>query len=235
MTAVRHTYRGEYTDRVGSRGLRRRAMTEGRSGSRRSHGLGAPTGGVADERLANDARLTDSMAPMMLGTDSVNTASSPPLPETRTMYRTFCTAVMLALGTSVPLWAQATDSAPPSVQRPAPKINIWPARSVSIPADPKAKPIRIGIWDSGVDTTLFAGRLARDARGSVLLRGYDPFKQRQDTPMEVLPPALLARQDELNAATMALDDLDTFVSSPAARAVQAHGGDDAGRTQACRR
>jgi hypothetical protein len=156
---------------------------------------------------------------MMLGDDSVNTASSYPLPETRTMSRSFCTAVMLALGTSVPLWAQATDSAPPSVPRPAPKVNIWPARSVSIPADPKAKPIRIGIWDSGVDTALFAGRLARNARGSVLLRGYDSFKQRQDTPLEVLPPALLARQDELNAATMALDDLDTFVSSPAARAL----------------
>ena len=133
------------------------------------------------------------------------------------MYRALRILVLLAFGATAPLGAQATDSAPPNAPRPAPKINIWPARSVSVPADPKAKPIRIGIWDSGVDTTLFPGKVARDARGHVLLRGYDPFKQRQDTPMELLPPALLARQDELNAVTMALDDLDTFVPSPAAR------------------
>lgn len=133
------------------------------------------------------------------------------------MCRTLRSAVLLAFGATSPLSAQTTNPGSANAPRPAPKVNIWPARSVSVPADPTAPRIRIGIWDSGVDTTLFAGRLARDARGNVLLRGYDPFKRRQDTPMELLPPALLARQDELNAATMALDDLDTFVDSPAAR------------------
>ena len=137
------------------------------------------------------------------------------------MHRILCVVISLTCCTTSPLWAQAANPGSAAATQPASAVNIWPARSVSVPADPKAKRIRIGIWDSGVDTTLFAGRLARDARGKVLLRGYDPFKQRQDTPMELLPSAMLARRDELNAALMGLDDLDTFVDSPAARDVKA--------------
>ncbi|MEP6833812.1 MAG: S8 family serine peptidase [Gemmatimonas sp.] len=123
-----------------------------------------------------------------------------------------CTiAAALVIGSSSTLLAQA----------PKPDTtNIWPAREAVVSIDAKAKPIRIGIWDSGVDTTLFAGRLARDSKGKALIRGYDSFKKRQDTPMELVPAALLARQAELNAVTIGLDDMDTFVDSPAARAVQ---------------
>lgn len=136
------------------------------------------------------------------------------------MSRTLWTAITLACCTSSSLLAQASNPGSTSATQPSSTVNIWPARSVSVPADPQAKLIRIGIWDSGMDTTLFAGRLARDARGRILLRGYDPFKQRQDTPMELLPAELLTRRDELNATLMALDDLDTFVDSPAARDVK---------------
>ena len=98
--------------------------------------------------------------------------------------------------------------------------NIWPAREAVVAVDAKANPVRIGIWDSGVDTLLFPGQLARDQHGKALIRGYNPFKMRQDTSMELLPPALLARQSELNAFTIGLDDMDTFVDSPAARAAK---------------
>lgn len=39
------------------------------------------------------------------------------------------------------------------------KPNIWPERSVTISEDQKLKPIVIGVWDSGVDTSVFEGRL----------------------------------------------------------------------------
>jgi hypothetical protein len=97
--------------------------------------------------------------------------------------------------------------------------NIWPARDITIAADPTAARVRIGIWDSGIDTLLFAGQLARDARGAVMMRGYDAFKRRLDSPMEVLPDSLLVRRDELNQLTMGLDDLDAGVDSPAAREI----------------
>ncbi|MCV2350734.1 S8 family serine peptidase [Paucibacter sp. Y2R2-4] len=35
------------------------------------------------------------------------------------------------------------------------KADIWTPRTFSIPADAKAKPVLIGVWDSGVDLTLF--------------------------------------------------------------------------------
>ncbi len=43
-----------------------------------------------------------------------------------------------------------------------PKPDIWPARSVTLDAAAKAKPVVIGIWDSGVDRSLFRNRLATD-------------------------------------------------------------------------
>ncbi len=108
-------------------------------------------------------------------------------------------AVVLALaGVVSPKQSRAQGAAAP----PA----FWPARDTTITADPKGTLIRIGIWDSGVDTTLFAGQLARDANGQVLVRGYDAFKRRQDSPMQLLPASLLARAPELNAIIKAYDE-----------------------------
>lgn len=98
---------------------------------------------------------------------------------------------------------------------------FWEAREAIASAAPGAMPVRIGVWDSGVDLSLFPGQLARGADGAPLVRGYDAFKQRQDTPMAVLPEAVLARQDELNAILRALDDRDSGVDSPEAREISA--------------
>ncbi len=120
-------------------------------------------------------------------------------------------AAVVGAGLCESVWAQATG----------PGRDLWSARTVGIPDDPRAPRVLIGIWDSGVDTTLFRARLARGRNGQALIRGYDAFKHRHDTPMEPLPEALLARRDELNAVIQALDDLDTGVESPATRAYEA--------------
>ena len=120
--------------------------------------------------------------------------------------------IMLTVGIAIqPAIARAQGSGSP--------VDIWPARDVTIAANAKGPRIRIGVWDSGVDTMLFRSQLARDGQGRALVRGYDAFKQRLDTPMEVLPPDLIARRDDLAAISMGLDDLDSRVDSPAARAV----------------
>jgi hypothetical protein len=38
------------------------------------------------------------------------------------------------------------------------KTDIWTARAVALPADGKLTPVRVGVWDAGVDTELFKGQ-----------------------------------------------------------------------------
>ena len=90
--------------------------------------------------------------------------------------------------------------------------SFWLGRDTVLARDGGAT-VRIAVWDSGVDTLLFASQLARDAQGRVLLRGYDQFKRRQDTPLAVLPAALAARADELNRSLQAYDDIESGVQS----------------------
>lgn len=113
-------------------------------------------------------------------------------------------------------------SAPPILgQQPGSNQGIWAARDTTITLDGGTFPVKIGIWDSGVDTTLFASRLSRDVVGAPLVRGYDPFKRRQDTYLAVLDSVILAKRDTLNAILQAFDDLDSEVTSSRASALAA--------------
>ena len=103
-------------------------------------------------------------------------------------------------------------------QTPPAQGEFWQSRDVVIEPDAKASPVRIGIWDSGVDTSLFKGRLAVDRKGKVISRGYDEFKLRKDTELAVLPPEILARLAELNSVFTAYDDMDSGVENDNTRA-----------------
>ena len=109
--------------------------------------------------------------------------------------------------------------APGALAQDGRAAGFWEQREAAASTDPQAPAVRIGIWDSGVDLALFPGQVGLDAAGQPLVRGYDAFKLRQDTPMAVLPGAVLARRDELNAILRALDDRDSGVDSPEAREI----------------
>ncbi|MEQ1692994.1 MAG: S8 family serine peptidase [Gemmatimonas sp.] len=97
------------------------------------------------------------------------------------------------------------------------KVDIWATRSVTFTASDRLSPINIGIWDSGLDTAMFSRQLARDARNRPLVMGFDQFLRQRDTPLAQLPPALLARQDEMNRLFRGIGDLDANRDTPDAK------------------
>ena len=99
--------------------------------------------------------------------------------------------------------------------------SFWASRDIRIESNNDAPRVRVGIWDSGVAMNLFEGRIAKDRVGRPLVRGYDAFKRRQDSPLALLPKSLIDRQDELNQILLAFDDIDSGVKSPAATAMNA--------------
>ena len=99
--------------------------------------------------------------------------------------------------------------------------DFWDAREVTIPAQLPMPAVRVGIWDSGVDLSLFETQLARGPDGKPLVRGYDSFKMRQDTPLAILPAELLRRKDELDSDLRAFDDVESEVKSEAATRINA--------------
>ena len=97
--------------------------------------------------------------------------------------------------------------------------DFWASRDATVDITGDVAKVRIAIWDSGVDTSLFPDQVVRNAAGEIVLSGYDAFKNRQDTAMAVLPESILKRQSELNEILRALDDRDSGVDSPAAKAI----------------
>ncbi len=128
--------------------------------------------------------------------------------------------MLLTLAATVLAFGVSTVENADAVGQPA-ASQFWASRDVTIPNDLPVPVVRIGIWDSGVDLSLFDGQIATDPDGNPLVRGYDSFKQRQDTPLAVLPPEFEARRDDLNRDLTALDDIDSAVKSAAASQMNA--------------
>ncbi len=102
----------------------------------------------------------------------------------------------------------------------ADKADIWTERSVTFASSAGLSPVVIGIWDSGIDTTLFSSQLLRDTVGRPQVMAFDRLIRQTDTPMAALPPALLARQEEMNQIFRGIGDLDDNRDTPDARYVR---------------
>ena len=97
------------------------------------------------------------------------------------------------------------------------KVDIWNARSVVLAATDKLTPVLIGVWDSGLDTSMFSANLARDPRGQALVMGFDQYLRPANTPMAKLPRELLDRQAEMSRLFRGLGDMDANIDSPDAK------------------
>ena len=99
------------------------------------------------------------------------------------------------------------------------KPDIWAARAASLPAGANYTPVKIAVWDSGVDTKLFPHNLA-SANGSVPVIAFDRFEQPAKGELEPIPDALKSKVPELKARLKGFSDLRSNIDSPEANEVK---------------
>ena len=101
-----------------------------------------------------------------------------------------------------------------NVQKP----NIWEAREVTLTAQQKLTPVRIGIWDSGVDTSLYPQQLFTDpAPGAHSPHGlaYDVHGQLYNGDLQPLTPELKQAFPKVVQLEQGLSDVYSGIDSPA--------------------
>jgi hypothetical protein len=99
------------------------------------------------------------------------------------------------------------------------KPDIWAARAVRLPEGAGHAPVALAVWDSGVDTALFPGRLVLDA-GRPAVIGFDRFGQPAHTELAPIPADLRARLPQLAARSKGFSDLEANIDSPEASDVK---------------
>lgn len=99
------------------------------------------------------------------------------------------------------------------------KPDIWAARDEALPAGKGYAPVKIAVWDSGVDTRLFPNNLAGD-RGSVPVIAFDRFEQPAQGELEPIPDALKNKMPQLKSRLKGFSDLRSNIDSPEASEVK---------------
>jgi subtilisin family serine protease len=100
------------------------------------------------------------------------------------------------------------------------KKDIWAAREATLAPGRGYTPVRIAVWDSGVDTALFPGQVAQDRKGHGLFIGFDKLSQRSTAPLAPLTPAVQAKLPQMTARTKGFSDLQANIDSPQASEVK---------------
>jgi subtilisin family serine protease len=96
------------------------------------------------------------------------------------------------------------------------KQDIWKARDVDLPAGRDYAPVKIAVWDSGVDTSLFPGRVALDETGKPALIAFDLRQDPSASPLVPLPAALQAKLPRLRTLIKGASDSRSNIDSPEA-------------------
>ncbi len=100
------------------------------------------------------------------------------------------------------------------------KPDIWAARDVALPPGKNHPPVRIAVWDSGVDTGLYSENLARSAEGEPAVIAHDKYSKPVRGELMQLSPALKAKLPQMAARTKGFSDLQSNIDSAEASEVK---------------
>ncbi len=96
------------------------------------------------------------------------------------------------------------------------KPDIWAARDVALAPGLGLAPVRIAVWDSGVDIALFRRQLARGAGGRPIAIAFDLRARPSTQLMAPLTSEVRARLPLMGARTQGFSDLQSNIDSPEA-------------------
>ena len=99
------------------------------------------------------------------------------------------------------------------------KPDIWAARDVTLPPGKEYAPVNVGIWDSGVDTSLFDHRVVED-QGKPAVIAFDRFANPAKGSLQPIPQALQSRIPQLKSRLKGFSDLQSNIDSPEASEVK---------------
>ena len=100
------------------------------------------------------------------------------------------------------------------------KADIWKARDVQLPREGKFAPVRIAVWDSGVDTALFDGHVLADGSRNPVFIAFDKYGNPSRELLIPLPADVQAKLPRMKARTKGLSDMQSNIDSPEASEVK---------------
>ena len=92
---------------------------------------------------------------------------------------------------------------------------------MTLPAGGNYTPVKIAVWDSGVDTKLFPHNLAT-ANGSVPVIAFDRFSEPAKGELQPIPDALKSKVPQLKSYLKGFSDLQSNIDSPEASEVKSY-------------
>ncbi len=100
------------------------------------------------------------------------------------------------------------------------KPDIWAARDMTLPPGRNYAPVRIAVWDSGVDAKIFGAQVVRGADGKPALIAFDKKGDPAAGELYPLPAGMESRIPQMKARSKGLSDLRSNVDSPEATEVK---------------
>ena len=104
---------------------------------------------------------------------------------------------------------------------PMQKTDIWAARDVSLQLAQTRGPVVIAVWDSGVDTKLFASQLVRE-NGRPAVIAFDKYSRPSTGELMPIPAANQGHLAEMMSRTKGFSDLRSNIDSKEASEVKSY-------------